>query len=333
MEKEKKIKLVKIVAIIIGIIYVGIIMKHYFFIGGKEFNISFFLDYYNNVNVEDKSIVRYVKCDAGGSFTTYEFRALKPGTTNVYFSSKSNKSEIITYEVVVDKNLNAQTTKISNDYDEKSSVSPYDLTKETLKEDRLFYITPEINIENIKEVRVTDEELVEYLGKDETNKRFVFKASQKKGKSTIYLDYKEPTESYVVREQYQIEILDGNVIDKVPVIDYRDVEYPKDYKAVYREDWGIMIILEENRDNVEFKTRVDDEEIITVTNQDIDYLAENRMRTQIYVKCLKEGEAKLFVDVYNKVTGETETEQVNFFVESDLSAKYYKENYISYELH
>ena len=112
MEKEKKIKLVKIIAIIIGIIYAGIIIKYYYFIGGKEFDISFFLSYYKNVEVEDKTIIRYVKCNAGGSFTTYDFRALKPGTTNIYF--RNGDKDKLVYEVIVDEDLNAQTTEISN---------------------------------------------------------------------------------------------------------------------------------------------------------------------------------------------------------------------------
>lgn len=329
MEKEKKIKLVKIVAIIIGIVYCAIIIKYFFFIGGKAFYISFDFDedWPDSLKVADKSIVRYMGNSGGGSFDVYNFRALKPGTTTITF--KINNEEDVVYEIEVDENLNAYTTRISS----TSDTSPYDLTKNTLKENRLFYITPNTDLINIKGVRITDDSLVEYLGIDERKDRLIFKASTQKGKTTIYLDYEEPTQSYVVREQYQIEIMDDNIVDIVPVQDYRDVEYPKDHKSVYREDYGIMIILATNKNNVEFKTRVDDENIITVDNQEIDYLATDRMRTQIYVKCLKEGEAKLFVDVYNKETGKTETEQVNFFVDSDLSAEYYKENYISYELH
>ena len=114
MTKEKKIKLVKIVAIIIGIIYVGIIMKYFFFIGGKDFSIAFGIEknWPNSVKVEDTSIVRYMRNSGGGSFDVYEFRALKPGTTTITFIYNNNREEV--YEVVVDNDLKAEEKRITN---------------------------------------------------------------------------------------------------------------------------------------------------------------------------------------------------------------------------
>ncbi len=333
MEKEKKIKLVKIIAIIIGIIYAGIIIKHYYFIGGKEFYITFEFDTYSKIEIEDKDLVRYVKSSIGGTFNHYYFRALKPGETNIYFG---NNKEVV-YKVVIDENLEVETTDLSkyasNYYKTHKTTSPYDLTKEILEKDRLFYITPEVDIDNIKEVRITDESLVEYLGIDEKNNRFIFKASVQKGKSTIYLDYKEPTASYVVREQYQIEIMDDNIIDKVPVIDYRDVEYPSDRLAVYIEDSGIMIILADNAKNVTFNPIPEDESIVKVVSNEYTHLAEDRMRYQFYLEAVKEGETKINVAVYNNNTKEIETEVIRVVVDKDLKIKYNKENHISNELY
>lgn len=109
MEKEKKIKLVKIVAIIIGIVYCAIIIKYFFFIGGKEFHITFEVGdvISNSMEIGDKSMVRYIKHSGGGTFESYTFRALKPGTTTITFDQNRNSDIIkkVVYTITIDENL------------------------------------------------------------------------------------------------------------------------------------------------------------------------------------------------------------------------------------